>query len=69
MTKLKRIDVFGALSLVSAIALFLLGTSLGGNELPWSSPTVYGSIIASLVLLICFVLVEKYVAREPVRCR
>jgi len=65
--KLKRIDVFGAISLVSAIALFLLGASLGGNEYPWGTPVVYGSILASLCLIGIFVFVEKYVAIQPVR--
>lgn len=66
MTKLKRIDILGAISLVSAVTLFLVGMSLGGNEQPWSSPIVYGTIIASLVMVVIFILVEKYVAKEPV---
>lgn len=37
-----------------------------GNQLPWGAPLVYGSLIAGGVLLIAFILVEKYVAREPV---
>lgn len=64
--KLKRIDYLGALTLVSGIALFLLGTSIGGNERPWDSPLVYGSILGAVGLIICFVIVEKYVARQPV---
>jgi hypothetical protein len=64
--KLKRVDVFGAITLVGGIALFILGASLGGNEYPWSAPIVYLSLIGSLVLIITFVLVEKFVARQPV---
>lgn len=66
MSKIKRIDVFGAITLVSAIALILLGVSLGGNQYPWSSPVVYGTLIGGFADLGLFVLVEKYVAREPV---
>lgn len=63
--KLRRIDVFGAISLVSAVTLGLVGLSLGGNQKEWSDPLVTGSLAAGLVLLIVFVLVEKHVAREP----
>jgi hypothetical protein len=85
--KLKRIDYFGALSMVSAVSLLLVGISTGGtyidrpvrtleehctkclfmtgNQLPWGHPLVYGSLIGGGVLLVVFVLVEKYVAREP----
>ena len=66
MSKIKRIDVFGAITLVSAIALILLGVSLGGNQYPWSDPIVYGTLIGGFADLGLFVLVEKYVAREPV---
>ena len=65
LEKLRRIDVFGALSLVSAVALVLVGLSLGGNELPWSSPVVLGSLLVGCALLCVFVFVEKHVAREP----
>lgn len=63
--KIKRIDFLGALTLVSAISLILLGLSLGGNQLPWGAPLVYGSLIAGGVLVAVFLLVEQYVAREP----
>ncbi|KAM3518093.1 hypothetical protein MY4038_010186 [Beauveria bassiana] len=35
----KRVDFRGAVLLVSAISLQLLGLSLGGNELPWKATT------------------------------
>ncbi|CAO1634806.1 unnamed protein product [Jaminaea pallidilutea] len=63
--KLKRIDVFGALSLVSAVVLVLIALTLGGNQRPWSDVVVWGSLLAGLCLLAVFVAVEKYVAREP----
>jgi MFS family permease len=64
--KIKRIDVFGAITLVGGIAFFILAASLGGNEYPWGHPLVYGTFIAAVVFLVAFVLVEKYVARQPV---
>lgn len=63
--KMKRIDVFGALSLVSAVTLVLTGLSLGGNQRDWDDKLVLGSLIAGGILLVTFVYVEKYVAREP----
>lgn len=63
--KLKRIDVFGALTLVGSVTLIIVSLSLGGNEREWTDPLVLGSLIGGLVILVAFVLVEKYVAREP----
>lgn len=63
--KLKRIDVFGALTLVGSVTLIIVALSLGGNEREWSDPVVLGSLSGGLAILVVFVLVEKYVAREP----
>ena len=63
--KIKRIDFLGALSLVSSVSLILVGLSLGGNQYPWDAPLVYGSLIGGFGLLVIFILVEKFVAREP----
>ena len=63
--KIKRIDFLGSITMVSAVCLVLIGLSLGGNQLPWNAPLVYGSLIAGGILLVVFVLIEKYVAREP----
>lgn len=64
--KLKRVDYLGASSLVSALILLLTATSMGGKELEYSLKTFIGMLIASLVLLICFVYIEAYVADEPI---
>ncbi|CAK7198650.1 hypothetical protein SEUCBS139899_001314 [Sporothrix eucalyptigena] len=53
-----RIDVTGALLLVVGVSVQLVGLSLGGNELPWSSPWVWLCLVGSIVLLGLFVLVE-----------
>ncbi|KAM0755600.1 MFS general substrate transporter [Meredithblackwellia eburnea MCA 4105] len=63
--KIKRVDFLGSAILVVAVATGLVGLSLGGNELPWSDPTVWVSLIVSVVLLFAFVMVEIYVAHEP----
>ncbi|CAK7214434.1 hypothetical protein SCUCBS95973_002145 [Sporothrix curviconia] len=53
-----RIDATGALLLVVGVSVQLVGLSLGGNELPWSSPWVWLCLAGSVVLLALFVLVE-----------
>lgn len=36
-----------------------------GNQLPWDAPLVIGSLVAGGCLIVVFVLIEKYVAKEP----
>ncbi|KAI1630574.1 major facilitator superfamily domain-containing protein [Biscogniauxia mediterranea] len=62
----KRVDFSGALLLVVAISAQLVGLSLGGNELPWDSPWVIGSLIGSFILLALFLLVEAKTSAIPV---
>ncbi|KAM3456416.1 hypothetical protein MY3296_001695 [Beauveria thailandica] len=62
----KRVDFRGAVLLVSAISLQLLGLSLGGNELPWSSPWVVGLVATSIVLLGLFLHVEATTSVMPI---
>ena len=54
----RAVDFSGALLLVAAVSLQLLGLSLGGNDLPWSSPWVLGALGASLALFGLFIRVE-----------
>ncbi|KAK1486403.1 major facilitator superfamily transporter [Colletotrichum cuscutae] len=61
-----RVDVSGALLLVVAISVQLVGLSLGGNELPWGSAIVIGTLVGSVLLLALFVLVEARTKAIPV---
>jgi MFS family permease len=63
---LGRVDITGALLLVVGISVQLVALSLGGNELPWSSPWVIGCLVGSSVLLIIFAVVEARVAAIPI---
>lgn len=63
-SKLRRIDFLGATVLVGAVLGFTVALDRGSN-VSWSIPITYVSLIASFVLFIVFVLVEKYVATEP----
>ncbi|KAF3054149.1 hypothetical protein E8E11_011919 [Didymella keratinophila] len=61
-----RVDFTGALLLVIAVSIQLVGLSLGGNELPWSSGWVIGCLLGSIVLLAIVVLVEATTTAIPV---
>ncbi|KAF9880910.1 major facilitator superfamily transporter [Colletotrichum karsti] len=61
-----RVDVSGALLLVVAISVQLVGLSLGGNELPWGSPIVIGTLVGSVLLLVLFLVVEARTRAIPV---
>jgi MFS family permease len=65
-TVLGKVDITGALLLVMGISVQLVGLSLGGNELPWSSPWVIGCLVGSLALLTLFAVVETRYAAIPI---
>ncbi|EJT69905.1 vacuolar basic amino acid transporter 2 [Gaeumannomyces tritici R3-111a-1] len=48
----RRVDILGSLVLVFAVSVQLLGLSLGGNELPWSSPWVVAALVVSATPII-----------------
>jgi MFS family permease len=62
----KRVDFAGALLLVTAVSTQLLALSLGGNELPWSSPWVIGALVVSVVLFVFFIRVERKTTVMPI---
>lgn len=61
----RSVDVGGALLLAAAALLLLLGLLEGGIRWPWWSPAGVGIFVASAVLLLAFVAVERRVA-DPV---
>jgi MFS family permease len=68
-TKIGRIDFLGSATLVSTVSCLLVSLTLktsGDSELAWSDPIVWGLLVASAVFGIAFILVEKYVANEPI---
>ncbi|OTA95567.1 hypothetical protein M434DRAFT_69162 [Hypoxylon sp. CO27-5] len=62
----RRVDFLGSLILVVAISVQLVGLSLGGNELPWSSPWVIASLVGSVVLFGGFIWIEAKTTAIPV---
>lgn len=62
----RRIDFLGALSAAAGTICLLLGLTWGGQLFPWNSPQVIIILIAAGVCFVAFVLVERFVAVEPI---
>jgi EmrB/QacA subfamily drug resistance transporter len=60
-----QIDFLGAAMLAGGLASVVLFTSLGGTTYPWASWQIISLIVASIVLLPAFVVVESRAA-EPI---
>jgi len=60
-----RIDYLGAALIAAAVSCILLGTSWGGNEYAWGSPTIIGLMAGGVVLLGVFV-AQELRADEPI---
>ncbi|KAI9293639.1 MFS general substrate transporter [Neoconidiobolus thromboides FSU 785] len=61
-----RVDFLGTIILVSGTITLTLGLNWGGRTYPWSSAQVISCIVVGAALLMAFILVEKYYAKEPV---
>ena len=61
----KHVDLSGACVLILGLSSQLVGLSLGGNELPWSSMWVILSLVASMVLLVGFMVIESKTSAIP----
>lgn len=64
VAKLKRVDFGGAVVLVSAVFLLLLGLDRGGN-VSWQDHYTVGYLTSFAVLFVVFVFIELKVAAEP----
>lgn len=64
--KFRRIDFLGSITLALTIVGFLLVLDIGGQRLPWTHPLVWIIFAAASGFAILFVLIEAYVAREPI---
>ncbi|KAJ5307029.1 hypothetical protein N7508_006044 [Penicillium antarcticum] len=60
-----QIDFLGACLLILALSTQLVGLSLGGNILPWSDVWVIFPLVASVVLLVAFIIVEATTSAVP----
>ncbi|MCJ1470008.1 hypothetical protein MMC07_008653 [Pseudocyphellaria aurata] len=65
-TKLRRVDFFGSVTLAITITSFLLALDLGGQKIHWNHPIIWMLVSSSAVFGLVFLLVEGYVAQEPI---
>lgn len=54
-----KIDYLGIAAIAAASACLILGTSWGGTQYAWSSPTIIGLFIGGAILMVVFALVES----------
>jgi EmrB/QacA subfamily drug resistance transporter len=59
------VDYLGAVALAGALSAVVLYTSLGGTTLSWTAPAMLAMIVAGVLLLAGFLLVERR-ATEPI---
>ncbi|KAK3381747.1 major facilitator superfamily domain-containing protein [Podospora didyma] len=62
---LRHVDLSGASFLVLGLVSQLAGLSFGGNEYPWNSAPVIGTLVGSSVLLAVFLLIEAETKAIP----
>ncbi|RFU27317.1 hypothetical protein B7463_g9028, partial [Scytalidium lignicola] len=62
----KRIDLSGSVLLVLGLSAQLAALSMGGNDYPWDDFRVITALIASVILLAVFVIVEIRTSAIPV---
>lgn len=65
-SKLRRVDFLGTVTLAAAITGFLLALDLGGQKISWSHPIVWILVASSAICGGFFLLVEAYIAQEPI---
>ncbi|KAJ3316553.1 hypothetical protein HDU76_001716 [Blyttiomyces sp. JEL0837] len=64
--KLTRIDWLGSFIIVASTCLILIGLNWGGDAYPWNSLQVLVTLSLGAFLMVVFVLVETFVAVEPI---
>ncbi|RUS26036.1 major facilitator superfamily domain-containing protein [Jimgerdemannia flammicorona] len=64
--KLKRIDWIGTPLLLAGVVCILIPVQGGGTQFTWDSALCIALFCVGGTILVAFVLVEKYIAREPV---
>src|SRR5262249_39733315 len=58
-----QLDYLGGLLLVTSVTPLLVALSVGGHELPWTSPALLGLVVLGGLLLILFIRIELRAAQ------
>lgn len=64
--KLARIDFLGAVTLTLSILGLLVPLEIGGDRVPWCSPTIFLLLGASVLFTGLFLATERWFAKEPI---
>ncbi|RUP04397.1 major facilitator superfamily domain-containing protein [Jimgerdemannia flammicorona] len=64
--KLNRVDFLGTFVLIIACITILLAIEWGGNNYAWDSALIISLFVVGAVLVVAFVFVESYYAKEPI---
>ncbi|KAI0483541.1 major facilitator superfamily domain-containing protein [Xylaria cf. heliscus] len=62
----QTLDYAGSVTLVSSIVLLLVGLNSGGNEVAWTHPLVYVTMILALLFFAIFIYIERHYAQHPI---
>lgn len=65
-SKFARIDFMGAICMTLSLLGLLLPLEIGGDRVAWSSPTIFVLFGGAVVFGALFLVVEAWVAREPI---
>lgn len=65
-SRLARIDFIGALLMTLSILCLLIPLEIGGDQVPWSSPTIGILLTCAVMFGVLFLAAEKWVAKEPI---
>jgi hypothetical protein len=66
ISKIKRVDFLGSITLVLTLVSLLLGLNSGGNVVPWTHPLVLTTLPLSGFFLLLFIYIEDKIALEPI---
>ncbi|KXN68072.1 MFS general substrate transporter [Conidiobolus coronatus NRRL 28638] len=66
LTKVKRVDFLGSITLILAIVSLILATNWGGKDYAWNSVPIIILFVLMIVFFISFVVIELRVSPEPV---
>jgi EmrB/QacA subfamily drug resistance transporter len=61
----RNLDYLGVAAIVAAVVLLQVGLTWAQGAYPWGSVQVIGMLAAACVFFVAFVLIERFVAQEP----
>lgn len=66
VSRWRRIDFYGSITLVLGVSCLITSLNIGGNLKPWTSPVPLSLMAAAIGLIAIFIYVEARIAKEPI---